>query len=622
MQTLPNQPYGPARPSAPTTRLEFIFKCKNLLDLDVLSTSDPQVFVYLKDKVRDVFTLIGCTEIVRDSLNPVFSKSIQINFRFEENQVLRLCVMDIDKPGAGVEAQDHIGECYTTVNEIMASPGMSKAIHLQNNKKKTPAGIIMVSAEEVVDMKKSVDLRFHATKLDKKDKFFGKSDPFLRIFRQREDGNFDSVFKSDVLKNTLNPEWKQFQVSMQKIANGDIDRTLRIDCVDWNSDGTEDLIGSCTTCIRDLQDLAKTSKGMELINEKKKHKSKKYQNSGRLHCVVCELVVQDTFVDYIRGGMEIGLMIAVDFTASNGRLNSPECLHYQNTTGVRPPNDYIRSITAVGQILASYDSDNKFPTYGFGARLPPEGLVSHCFPLNQNKDDPEIQSIPHVINFYESMVKKIQFSGPTHLSQIIEKAIKYSEESNSKNQKYTVLLVLTDGVIQDISNTIDRIVKASTLPISIVIVGIGGANFTNMNQLDADVTPLIDSHGRKMKRDIVQFVPYRDFKNSYIDRIAEVTLEEIPDQVVGYMRANKIKPLKPVQSSQFSSIESSRLPHQSSVSPMMSASTPYPLPTSPSPYTTQSAPYSESPYPETPYPAYAVNSSESPVPYYPPPPMH
>ncbi len=34
---------------------------------------------------------------------------------------------------------------------------------------------------------------------------------------------------------------------------------------------------------------------------------------------------------------------------------------------------------AVGDILCPYDSDNNFPVYGFGAKLPPAGTVSHCF---------------------------------------------------------------------------------------------------------------------------------------------------------------------------------------------------------------------------------------------------
>jgi len=37
-----------------------------------------------------------------------------------------------------------------------------------------------------------------------------------------------------------------------------------------------------------------------------------------------------------------------------------------------------------------------------------------------------------------------------------------------------------DGVITDMEQTVDRIVKASTLPLSIVIVGVGGADFSAM----------------------------------------------------------------------------------------------------------------------------------------------
>jgi len=58
------------------------------------------------------------------------------------------------------------------------------------------------------------------------------------------------------------------------------------------------------------------------------------------------------------------------------------------------------------------------------------------------------------------------------------------------NQKYTILLILTDGVINDIDATIDEVVKASNLPLSIIIVGIGNADFDQMEQLDGDTAPL------------------------------------------------------------------------------------------------------------------------------------
>ena len=57
---------------------------------------------------------------------------------------------------------------------------------------------------------------------------------------------------------------------------------------------------------------------------------------------------------------------------------------------------------------------------------------------------------------------------------------------NQYNQQYFILLILTDGEIHDMNETIDWIVRGSNSPLSIVIVGIGNENFKNMDVLDAD----------------------------------------------------------------------------------------------------------------------------------------
>ena len=46
--------------------------------------------------------------------------------------------------------------------------------------------------------------------------------------------------------------------------------------------------------------------------------------------------------------------------------------------------------------------------------------------------------------------------------------------------------MLTDGAISDMNNTKLAIIEASRLPMSIIIVGVGNANFDAMNELDAD----------------------------------------------------------------------------------------------------------------------------------------
>ena len=53
-------------------------------------------------------------------------------------------------------------------------------------------------------------------------------------------------------------------------------------------------------------------------------------------------------------------------------------------------------------------------------------------------------------------------------------------------QQYYVLLLLTDGVLTDMEDTKAAIIKASRLPMSVIIVGVGQADFKDMNELDAD----------------------------------------------------------------------------------------------------------------------------------------
>lgn len=61
---------------------------------------------------------------------------------------------------------------------------------------------------------------------------------------------------------------------------------------------------------------------------------------------------------------------------------------------------------------------------------------------------------------------------------------------------------MTDGIIMDMDATKECIVDCSDLPLSIIIIGVGNANFTNMDILDGD-DGLVDRRGRTAKRDLV-----------------------------------------------------------------------------------------------------------------------
>ena len=67
-----------------------------------------------------------------------------------------------------------------------------------------------------------------------------------------------------------------------------------------------------------------------------------------------------------------------------------------------------------------------------------------------------------------------------------------------------ILMIITDGIINDMDKTIDEIVRGSSLPLSIIIVGVGEADFSSMDILDADDEPLWSKrYKRFMSSDIV-----------------------------------------------------------------------------------------------------------------------
>ena len=79
----------------------------------------------------------------------------------------------------------------------------------------------------------------------------------------------------------------------------------------------------------------------------------------------------------------------------------------------------------------------------------------------------------------------------------------------SSHLQYYVLLILTDGCIMDMQNTLQALVNASELPLSLLIVGVGNEDFSAMDVLDGDQHRIRAPDGRMAARDSVQFVPFR-----------------------------------------------------------------------------------------------------------------
>nr|XP_033774997.1 copine-5-like isoform X2 [Geotrypetes seraphini] len=553
--------FDPISGSIPATKVELTVSCRHLLDKDTFSKSDPMCVLYTQGIETKQWREFGRTEIIDNTLNPDFLRKFILDYFFEEKQNLRFDLYDVDSKSPDLSKHDFLGQCFCTLGEIVGSPGSrlekplmmgAYTLHSRTGKPMPSVsnggipgkrcGSIIISAEELGNCRDVATMQFCANKLDKKD-FFGKSDPFMVFYRSNEDGTFTICHKTEVVKNTLNPVWQAFSIPVRALCNGDYDRTIKVEVYDWDRDGSHDFIGEFTTSYRELARGQSQFNVYEVINPRKKMKKKKYANSGTVTLLSFTVESEYTFLDYIKGGTQINFTVAIDFTASNGNPSQSTSLHYMNPYQM---NAYAMALKAVGEIIQDYDSDKMFPALGFGAKIPPDGRVSHEFPLNGNSDDPYCNGIEGILEAYHNSLKTVQLYGPTNFAPVVNHVARYAAAVQDGSQ-YFVLLIITDGVISDMAQTKEAIVNAAKLPMSIIIVGVGQAEFDAMVELDGDEIR-ISSRGKLAERDIVQFVPFRD----YIDRtgnhvlsmarLAKDVLAEIPDQFISYMKARSVKP--------------------------------------------------------------------------------
>uniref|UniRef100_A0A8C0JWG1 Copine-7 n=2 Tax=Canis lupus dingo TaxID=286419 RepID=A0A8C0JWG1_CANLU len=574
-------------PAPCASKVELRLSCRHLLDRDPLTKSDPSVVLLLQSQGQ--WVQVGGTEVVRSSLHPVFSKVFTLDYYFEEAQKLRFEVYDTHGPSnLGCQDDDFLGGMECTLGQVgIWSPGegghqccclhgnsvclpwpaagggrgpwgqgltLPDGCHSQivAQKKMTRAlllkfgrnagkSTITVIAEDISGNNGYVELSFRAQKLDDKD-LFSKSDPFLELYRVNDDQSEQLVYRTEVVKNNLSPAWEPFKVTLSSLCSGQETRPLKCLVWDYDSRGKHDFIGEFSTTYEEMQKaFGEDQAQWDCVNAKYKQKKRHYKNSGVVILADLKFYRVYSFLDYIMGGCQIHFTVAIDFTASNGDPRNSCSLHYINPF---QPNEYLQALVAVGEICQDYDSDKRFSALGFGARIPPKYEVSHDFAINFNPEDDECEGIQGVVEAYQNCLPRVQLYGPTNVAPIISKVARMAaaEEHTGEASQYYILLVLTDGVVTDMADTREAIVRASHLPMSIIIVGVGNADFTDMQTLDGDDGVLRSPRGEPALRDIVQFVPFRELKSASPAALAKCVLAEVPRQVVEYYSHKELPP--------------------------------------------------------------------------------
>ena len=126
------------------------------------------------------------------------------------------------------------------------------------------------------------------------------------------------------------------------------------------------------------------------------------KKKGSLDMANLKIDRQHSFLEYIFGGCEVDLSIAIDFTLSNGDPRQSSSLHYFDPQR----NQYLQAIQNVGNILQFYNTDKMINLYGFGGAIPPyTNRASHCFAMNGDIFNPRVSGVQGVIQCYQNALQ-------------------------------------------------------------------------------------------------------------------------------------------------------------------------------------------------------------------------
>ena len=560
-----------SRVTAPVLKLDLVVHCKNLPKKDILS--QPNGFCVLW-KAPDGYTgweangvptklpgrqeeEIGRTEVSRSCINPTFNHKFRLDFVFHEEQTFVLRVYDEDLMYAiGLSEHDYLGGCVFTLGQLMGAKGCSLAkrlgINRDNNKNNNNGdAYLVVTGKGVTESREVLEFRFscqdlvqqHNIIIDRIDrsKIIDKCRPYFRLERlNKDDQSWEIVWKSEVVKQTLDPVWKEARLPLQLLCNDDQTNPLKITIWDYEKNSSSHVIlGFVESTVAEIIEKAKDG-GIPVfivMREKKKwFRGSKLKQVGLLKVLNASIITVPSIIQYLSGGMSLNLMIGIDCSVANGEWGTEKNLHFFANHWL---NDYQAGIQKLGALTENFSRGGHSSLWGLGAEI--KGEYRDCYAMKERLC--EGKSLLEAYD--ESVVNNPDFAlgEEASLNPLIEAATFRTIKLSKKQPCYTVLTVFTAGDFVALQETVDLICTAAEdAPLSIVIIGVGNSDFSSVKKLCGDTNgKLRDSRGIPTARDIVTFVSFKQFGGNATEVIAEA-LKEIPEQFVEYQVMNGVKP--------------------------------------------------------------------------------
>ena len=332
-------------------KVNISFGCHSLPNMDTFSESDP--FCILYKQTGRVWTKLGQTEVIHDNLNPQFVTKVPAEYHFEQQEKFKVEVYDVDDDTQinNLKAHDFIGRLEFELHEIITARDQKLTRPLVGGPAGSKGTISLIAEEQVANANAEMIMFTPEATIS------STSDQnFFIMYKCMGPNSYVPVYKSEIkraVKGNLF-RWNHVQIGATDLCKDNIENEIKFEFFKSVTSGKHKIVGTVKNVT-----LAMLKAGEVRYNFEK-------NKNDNLQMQALKIERRHTFLEYIFGGCDIELSLAIDFTLSNGAVNDPRSLHYPDPKR----NQYLQVIQSVGNILQYYNSSKMINLYGFGGALP------------------------------------------------------------------------------------------------------------------------------------------------------------------------------------------------------------------------------------------------------------
>jgi hypothetical protein len=527
---------------------------------------------------------LGETEVIRQSRNPQWTRTVLLDYEYGSAFFFTVHVLQVKSKSSKSNETRNLGSALFEVGDILGTRHATKVKRLRDG----GCVFCHLEPVVANNINRTVHLHIVARNLEstagrlRRSMFHRDPDTVLEIAKRPDDYSLHAwvtVYRSQPVLNSANPEWDAVEMNLGTFCGGTLDRHIRLSIKGVKKGHADELIGMTETTlnhlitavqrssIRSLELSGSTeengessdrSGGHELVLQRIiKRSHSRMAECGTLKVLQAEIVspqdigdcessertnggleevvevidvgslrpvsapIAKRFDGYMNKNCRIDFCVAIDFTSSNGDPREEDSLHYQCDGSL---NDYEETITAIGEALDVYSKTKDYSVWGFGAKF--GGEVRHVFQCGLTKT---VNGVDGIITAYKSMFQNdLTMSGPTDFRSVIQaaavRARKNHLSATENSVLYTVLLVITDGIMDNLQETQQKLAAYSEMPLSIVFVGVGRSDFRQMHEL-------CGISGRRCNTTFVDFRRHQHDPSA----LGEAALQNVPAQLCEYM---------------------------------------------------------------------------------------